>query len=59
MVCECGARDDDGERMLLCVKCNEQKHARCCGIKDADTVSVFTCSACLDSLVQQRADYEP
>ncbi|GMN28398.1 hypothetical protein TIFTF001_002017 [Ficus carica] len=60
VVCKCGARDDDGERMVACDICEVWQHTRCCGIDDADTVPpLFVCSACCDSLLPQRADYEP
>lgn len=33
--CECGARDDDGERM---VECEVWQHTLCSGLEDADAV---------------------
>lgn len=60
VVCECGARDDDGERMVACDICEVWQHTRCCGIEDAETVPpLFVCSACCDSLVPLRANHEP
>lgn len=54
--CECGARDDDGERMVACDICEVWQHTRCCGIDDAETVPpLFVCSACCVSLVPPRA----
>ncbi|KAM1189729.1 hypothetical protein ACFX2J_025372 [Malus domestica] len=45
--CDCGATDDDGERMVACDLCEVWQHTRCRGIEDADTVPpVFFCSAC-------------
>ncbi|XP_038891393.1 PHD finger protein MALE MEIOCYTE DEATH 1 [Benincasa hispida] len=49
--CECGAGDDDGERMVACDICEIWQHTRCCGIDDADNVPpLFVCAACCDSL---------
>ncbi|PON43397.1 Autoimmune regulator [Parasponia andersonii] len=54
--CDCGARDDDGERMVACDICEVWQHTRCCGIDDAETVPpLFVCSACCVSLVPPRA----
>ena len=39
VVCEYGARDNDGEQILLCGRYNEWRHAQCCGFKDANAVS--------------------
>ena len=59
VVCECGARDDDGERMVACDICEVWQHTRCCGIDDAETVTpLFVCSACCVSLVLPRANHE-
>ncbi|KAK3133468.1 hypothetical protein QOZ80_6AG0536910 [Eleusine coracana subsp. coracana] len=45
--CECGADDDDGERMACCDICEAWQHTRCAGIKDAEDVPhVFLCSRC-------------
>lgn len=53
--CECGAGDDDGERMVACDICEIWQHTRCCGIDDADNVPpLFVCVACCDSLGQLR-----
>ncbi|KAJ7964448.1 PHD finger protein family [Quillaja saponaria] len=55
--CECGAQDDDGERMVACDICEVWQHTRCCGIEDAETVPpLFVCTGCCDSLVPPRAD---
>lgn len=52
--CECGARDDDGERMVACDVCEVWQHTRCSGIGDEETVPpLFVCSACCVSLVPQ------
>ncbi|KAJ9554118.1 LOW QUALITY PROTEIN: hypothetical protein OSB04_018163 [Centaurea solstitialis] len=45
--CECGARDDDGERMVACDECHVWKHTRCCGIEDDEAAPMeFVCSEC-------------
>ncbi|KAK3027754.1 hypothetical protein RJ639_042246 [Escallonia herrerae] len=36
--CSCGAKDDDGERMLACDVCSVWQHTRCAGIPDSDAV---------------------
>lgn len=55
--CECGAQDDDGERMVACDICEVWQHTRCCGIDDSETVPpLFVCSGCCDSLVPPRID---
>nr|XP_023897065.1 PHD finger protein MALE MEIOCYTE DEATH 1-like [Quercus suber]POE55257.1 phd finger protein male meiocyte death 1 [Quercus suber] len=55
--CECGAQDDDGERMVACDICEVWQHTRCCGIEDTETVPpLFVCSRCCVSLVPQKAE---
>lgn len=45
--CFCGAKDDDGERMLACDVCGVWKHTRCSGIPDSDAVPAkFYCHKC-------------
>ncbi|XP_074320991.1 PHD finger protein At1g33420-like [Silene latifolia] len=45
--CSCGARDDDGERMLACDACGVWQHTRCAGISDFEAVPAkFQCSRC-------------
>ncbi|KAI3700610.1 hypothetical protein L2E82_45246 [Cichorium intybus] len=45
--CRCGARDDDGERMLACDGCGVWQHTRCVGISDLSVVPVkFVCCRC-------------
>ncbi|GAB4835483.1 hypothetical protein Ancab_000392 [Ancistrocladus abbreviatus] len=45
--CSCGAKDDDGERMLACDVCGVWQHTRCAGIYDFDVVPArFFCSRC-------------
>lgn len=48
--CICGAKDDDGERMLACDVCGVWQHTRCSGIKDFDAVPAkFVCYRCRGS----------
>ncbi|GER37148.1 RING/FYVE/PHD zinc finger superfamily protein [Striga asiatica] len=45
--CLCGAKDDDGERMVTCDICQVWQHARCVQIPESDEIpSIFICSAC-------------
>ncbi|XAR51055.1 hypothetical protein NMG60_11005565 [Bertholletia excelsa] len=46
--CSCGAKDDDGERMLACDVCGVWQHTRCAGIPDFNNeVPVrFVCHRC-------------
>lgn len=45
--CTCGAKDDDGERMLACDTCGVWQHTRCAGINDAEEVPAkFICRKC-------------
>lgn len=45
--CLCGAKDDDGERMLACDGCGVWQHTRCAGIDNSDPVpSKFACYRC-------------
>ncbi|KAJ6684194.1 PHD FINGER PROTEIN MALE MEIOCYTE DEATH 1-RELATED [Salix viminalis] len=55
--CECGACDDDGERMVECDICEVWQHTRCNGIHDADIVpQLFICSGCCDSLLPGKTE---
>ncbi|XP_027333697.1 PHD finger protein MALE MEIOCYTE DEATH 1 [Abrus precatorius] len=55
--CECGAQDDDGERMVACDICEVWQHTRCSGIDDSETVPpLFVCTGCCDSLVPSRVE---
>lgn len=48
--CGCGAKDDDGERMLACDVCGVWQHTRCSGIPDSDSVPAkFVCLRCRNS----------
>ena len=45
--CPCGARDDDGERMIACDVCEVWQHTRCANIADSDPVPQrFLCNNC-------------
>ncbi|KAK4394285.1 PHD finger protein [Sesamum angolense] len=45
--CLCGAKDDDGERMLACDVCSIWQHTRCSGIPDSEGVPAkFFCHRC-------------
>ncbi|KAE9619117.1 putative chromatin regulator PHD family [Lupinus albus] len=47
--CSCGAKDDDGERMLACDICEVWRHTRCSDIHDTDPVpACFVCPKCLN-----------
>ncbi|EEF43744.1 PHD finger protein At1g33420 [Ricinus communis] len=47
--CSCGAKNDDGERMLACDVCGVWQHTRCSGILDSDSVPAkFICRRCRD-----------
>ncbi|KAJ6379646.1 hypothetical protein OIU76_016318 [Salix suchowensis] len=50
--CMCGAKDDDGERMLACDACGVWQHTRCAGIDNYNEIpEKFVCSTC--HLMQQ------
>lgn len=45
--CACGAKDDDGERMLACDTCGVWQHTRCAGIDNSDAIPTkFVCARC-------------
>ncbi|XVF29809.1 hypothetical protein REPUB_Repub16aG0003100 [Reevesia pubescens] len=49
--CTCGAKDDDGERMLACDICGVWQHTRCAGIDNTDAIPAkFICMRCTNSL---------
>ncbi|KAJ9564496.1 hypothetical protein OSB04_000462 [Centaurea solstitialis] len=53
--CKCGARDDDGERMVACDLCEVWQHTRCSGIDDSEAVPpLFLCYRCCDSIGPQK-----
>lgn len=48
--CMCGAKDDDGERMLACDTCGVWQHTRCAGIDNCDEIpEKFECMRCINS----------
>ena len=48
--CTCGAKDDDGEKMLACDTCGVWLHTRCAGIDNSDGMpSKFVCMRCVNS----------
>ncbi|KAJ0987298.1 hypothetical protein J5N97_005654 [Dioscorea zingiberensis] len=50
--CSCGAKEEDGERMISCDICEVFQHTRCMGIADAeDAPRVFLCSQCEHDIV--------
>ncbi|EEF28910.1 PHD finger protein MALE MEIOCYTE DEATH 1 [Ricinus communis] len=53
--CQCGAEDDDGERMVACDICEVWQHTRCNGIEDSEAVPLlFVCTRCCDSMIKSR-----
>lgn len=62
--CECGAEDDDGERMVACDICEVWQHTRCHGIQDSEIVPLlFVCPGCCtssfaSSTTQSQYEYE-
>uniref|UniRef100_A0A6N2NLL5 Zinc finger PHD-type domain-containing protein n=1 Tax=Salix viminalis TaxID=40686 RepID=A0A6N2NLL5_SALVM len=45
--CGCGAKDDDGERMVACDACHVWQHTRCNSIKDNEAANrMFVCCRC-------------
>ncbi|XP_024528149.1 PHD finger protein MALE MEIOCYTE DEATH 1 [Selaginella moellendorffii] len=52
--CPCGAKDDDGERMIACDVCEVWQHTRCGGIADPDPIPArFLCARCGESLFSE------
>ncbi|XP_065878712.1 PHD finger protein At1g33420-like isoform X2 [Euphorbia lathyris] len=52
--CTCGAKDDDGEKMLACDNCGVWQHTRCAGIDNSDTIpSIFACNSCAKSCTKE------
>ncbi|TXG69877.1 hypothetical protein EZV62_004812 [Acer yangbiense] len=55
--CECGAEDDDGERMVACDICEVWQHTRCHGIEDSEIAPpLFVCQGCCTCLAPLRAE---
>ncbi|KAK9270906.1 hypothetical protein L1049_026492 [Liquidambar formosana] len=46
----CGAKDNDGERMLACDACGVWQHTRCAGIDSFDAIPTkFVCMRCVNN----------
>ncbi|XP_042503063.1 PHD finger protein MALE MEIOCYTE DEATH 1 [Macadamia integrifolia] len=57
--CSCGAKDDDGERMVACDICEVWQHTRCGGIEDSEAPPLlFVCERCRTSLMPQMNGYD-
>ncbi|CAN8266856.1 unnamed protein product [Cochlearia groenlandica] len=53
--CKCGARDDDGERMVACDDCKVWHHTMCNSIEDDEDVPlVFLCNKCLSDRFRSK-----
>ncbi|CAA7043713.1 unnamed protein product [Microthlaspi erraticum] len=53
--CKCGARDDDGERMVSCDGCKVWHHTLCNSIEDDEAVpSVFLCNMCFGDRMRSK-----
>ncbi|KAF3486466.1 hypothetical protein F2Q69_00055597 [Brassica cretica] len=53
--CRCGARDDDGERMVACDACKVWHHTKCHSIEDDEVVpQVFLCNRCFGDSVRSK-----
>ncbi|XP_020575908.1 PHD finger protein PERSISTENT TAPETAL CELL 1 [Phalaenopsis equestris] len=51
--CLCGAKEEDGERMVSCDICEVWQHSRCVRIPDEEEVpSVFFCGRCESEIVK-------
>ena len=45
--CSCGAKDDDGERMVSCDICEVWQHTRCVRIPNNEEIPhIFLCNRC-------------
>ncbi|XP_050916176.1 PHD finger protein At1g33420 isoform X2 [Lathyrus oleraceus] len=54
--CSCGAKDDDGERMLACDKCGVWRHTICSDIHDTQPVPThFICLKCQNSDLKPKS----
>jgi PHD-finger len=50
--CLCGAREEDGERLICCDICEVWQHTRCVGVSETDEVPhVFLCNRCENGIV--------
>ncbi|KAG6415387.1 hypothetical protein SASPL_122798 [Salvia splendens] len=53
--CVCGARDDDGERMVSCDLCRAWQHTSCVRIPDHHAVpDIFLCTGCEQDILRFR-----
>lgn len=56
--CTCGAKDDDGEKMLACDTCGVWQHTRCAGIDNSDGMpSKFVCMRCVNSYREETKNF--
>eukprot|EP00793_Prasinoderma_coloniale_P003035 PRCOL_00006502-RA len=54
--CVCGARDDDGERMVSCEVCEVWVHTRCEGVPESDAPPTsFVCEPCKRGIARSAA----
>ncbi|KAG7556068.1 Zinc finger FYVE/PHD-type [Arabidopsis suecica] len=50
--CECGAKEEDGERMVCCDICEVWQHTRCVGVQHNEEVPrIFLCQSCDQHLI--------
>ncbi|CAN8252555.1 unnamed protein product [Cochlearia groenlandica] len=50
--CECGANEEDGERMVCCDICEVWQHTRCVGVRHNEEVPrIFLCQSCDQHLI--------
>ncbi|XP_043722087.1 PHD finger protein MALE MEIOCYTE DEATH 1 [Telopea speciosissima] len=57
--CSCGAKDDDGERMVACDICEVWQHTRCGGIEDSEAPPLlFVCERCRTSIMPQLTGFD-
>lgn len=50
--CECGAKEEDGERMVCCDICEVWQHTRCVGVQQNEEVPrIFLCQSCDQHLI--------
>lgn len=47
VTCKCGAREDDGERLMQCICCDSWQHRRCKNIEDTEVDPLaYLCASC-------------
>ncbi|CAN0924191.1 PHD finger protein MALE STERILITY 1 [Linum grandiflorum] len=52
VVCGCGAKEDDGERMVACDICEVWQHTKCVGIPQHQQIpQIFLCKRCENEIV--------